>query len=178
MPNLDFLDGIVCFNHFLHQRDVLQEDDILYNLIARCAAARLKDGFNYFDLLIPVILKDGSVGSILIQVKNDKNASNRSHAVKMLQRKAFNSDSTDTRWDNDHCLKILMSLRKEKFQKPYFYERDTLIVSGLSESVYPCLSNNVSSELNKLINLQRSDVSSIDESAVTQTFQGSISRFK
>ena len=178
------MDGIVCFNHFLHQQDTLQEDDILYNLIARCAAARLRNGFPLFDLLIPVILPNGSVGSILIQVKNEINASNDSHAECMLQREAFNSSgdksiSTDIKWDNDHCLKILMSLRGNKQEdKPRFHENGTLIVPGISEKVYPCLSNNVSYELGKLISFELSNVSAIDKNFISQTFQGSLSNFK
>ena len=160
----------------------MQEDDILYNLIARCAAARLRNGFPLFDLLIPVILPNGSVGSILIQVKNEINASNDSHAECMLQREAFNSSgdksiSTDIKWDNDHCLKILMSLRGNKQEdKPRFHENGTLIVPGISEKVYPCLSNDVSNELRKLISFEHSDLSGINKGITNKAFQGSISR--
>lgn len=183
-PNVNFLNGIICFNHFLDQLDVLQTNDILYNLIARCAAARLRTGFPLFDLLIPVILPDGSIGSILIQVKNNKNASNNSHTESMLQRDVFAENSlfpTDIRWDNDHCLKILMSLGKQLKKKPeeaYFHENGTLVVSGISKKVYPCLNDNISSKLEVLLDLQRTEMKDIieeDENIVTQTFQGSIS---
>lgn len=165
----------------MHQLDALQTDDILYNLIARCAAARLKARFHLFDLLIPVILPDGSVGFILIQVKNNKNASNNSHAVNMLQRKIFAKRSTfptDIEWDNDHCLKILMSFGKKSNKGTYFDKNGTLVVSGISEAVYPCLKHDISKKLEAIIDLQHpemTDIYEFDKNIVSRTFQGSIS---
>jgi len=68
MPSDRFLNGLVCFTHFIRKLNDLNYKDTMLKFVARCAAGQFKPNNESVDLFIPVILEDNKLTYIFIEV--------------------------------------------------------------------------------------------------------------
>ena len=176
-------DGLVSFTHFrklITKEKRIKRSTMLTDFIGRCAAGRFPQNFPFADLFIPVVLKDGRVTCILIQVKNQKDTFNEKvqkdvrasfrkkleclTAANVLQeetspgadpndvQKAANSQCSA---DGGDYVSILMSFgtdQKSSFQKQ---PGNHVLIYGLDELVYPNLTSQAIEDLKKLAKSSR-----------------------
>jgi hypothetical protein len=159
-------EGLVCFTHFIKKLDELTHEDVIPDFVARAAAAQLKDRTEGIDLVIPVVLKSGEIGCIVIQVKNIANPGNLTDiAVNALPQSSFFQDQFSCK----HFLGLVMSLgesddlQKEKIKQVKFdYKRKepccNFILHGLNKTIYPFLDTDVQDKLKKLLDCDRNNL--------------------
>jgi hypothetical protein len=75
-PSEQFLRGLVSFTHFIKKLDNLAYEDARVDFLGRCAAGQFRYAHQAFDLFIPVMLENGELTYIFIQVKNTERVDN------------------------------------------------------------------------------------------------------
>lgn len=188
------LAGLVCFTHFSKKLDGLLAEHAKPDFLGRCAAGQFKDNTPGFDLFLVILLKNGKITYILIQVKNTivkqlilkqegKNewfeyewasVSLRNDYLAILMNLGVQNDNIDKIEDLCIAQESPRLARKCHEQNPYatkaisaeneVNQRYRFVINGLDETVYPCLSKEVAECLRKMANCNRDEFSKLTQS--------------
>lgn len=194
LVNEDLKKGVICFNHFIRKFDDLSLADTIYYFIGRAAAVQCKNNNPNIDLFIPVVLENGEITYIAIQVKNRVDNVSKIYLEKMrLEEKLFNDDKVQE--NKLIYLALLMNFgHTPKLKKEYITSYPVIYkerasdgcgftyrkvhhfkLNGLSSSLYTCLDSNVVYSLEKLINSCRiMNVNDYEIEAFSKVTVGSI----
>ena len=158
--NKEFLKGIIAFSHFLHQEDDITPDGFVMNLLGRCAAARLKNNSYYYDLIIPVVVGK-ELGAIAIQVKNVVHTTSDKKAISQMTPENLEK-LTNITFSNTNVLSIYMNVGSSSPQLDVD-QNGTIIISGLSPTLYPCLSStnndvDICGKFSNILNCSRTNI--------------------
>jgi hypothetical protein len=167
-------EGLVCFTHFIKKLDELTHKDMIPDFVARAAAAQLKDRTEGIDLVIPIILKNGDIGFLVIQVKNiAEPADLKGVAEKTLPKSSFFSPTKN--YDEHFFLGLVMSLgesekhehetKTKKVKFDYYRKKAScnFILHGLNTTIYPFLIIEVVERLKTLLNCDRTNLDSMKQ---------------
>lgn len=186
-----FLDGILVFTRFIKKTDTLQKREFIMHLLGRNAALRFRDNFPLLDFLMTILFKDGTLGCITTQTKNDPSVSLNPVAENMKQEDVFKTGNyaekgmhtgTDIKFKTADTLPLLMNFADTKKHRAYVHEhnnRSTFIISGLDSTVYPCLkseNDQLVQLLNLLVNCSRYTKKAEYDSKVYQCVTDDISK--
>jgi hypothetical protein len=173
-------EGLVCFTHFIKKLDELTYEDVIPNFVARGAAVQLTDDRDDgIDLVIPVVLKTGEIGYILIRLEHEVDPEDLVEVAKEIVPPSAlfpniqNQNSTHSSLDPNHFLGLVISIGESgeirqnvelvKFKLKNEKICHNFILHGLNVTTFPFLNSKVQQTLKQLLGCDRNNLESMSE---------------
>lgn len=171
--------GLVCFTHFIKKLDNLTYEDMIPDFVARAAAIQLKDAHPHIDLVLVVVLENGELAFIVIQVKNVANptglndvatstlppfdfyTSGQVQKASDLQNRFLGLVVSLGNPQTPHVEAVEVILQRASRYHTQEIKCTNFILHGLNITTYPCLNQSVVEKLQQLACCDRSNVESM-----------------
>eukprot|EP00743_Colponemidia_sp_Colp-15_P003175 GILK01003430.1.p1 GENE.GILK01003430.1~~GILK01003430.1.p1 ORF type:complete len:1113 (+),score=138.28 GILK01003430.1:63-3401(+) len=151
----------VCFTHF-EFLDFVPPKDLLREALYRCAALICKKNAPAIDLVIPLLLKSGTVSAIVVQVKNHQTQFDNKWPDSATVDMTLDAAATDFPSDTPY-VSLYMQLGAPRTRLCCgLYDTQFMVVAmGLSADLYPVLgssNNGLLTHVDSLLRASRLDV--------------------